>query len=108
MRSLSATPPIDTAQANVLATQKLTARHDEIAELCSDLQFQNDLPDLSLQYNCGPAFQTTYHDGELQVLAAGEQKMLRAKRPALCKEVWARVFANPPTYKIYIEDVEFW
>jgi hypothetical protein len=79
VRSLSATPPIDTAQANVLATQKLTARHDEIAELCSDLQFQNDLPDLSLQYNCGPAFQTTYHDGELQVLAAGEQKMLNQR-----------------------------
>lgn len=76
VRSLSAKPPVDTAEASFLATQKLSS---EVTELCSDLKLQNDLPDLRLQYKCGPAFHTSFAEGELQPLAAGEQQTLNLK-----------------------------
>ena len=79
MRSLSAAPPLDEAEANCLASKKVASLGDEVAELCSDLQFQNDLPDLCLQYKCGPAFQMPGDVGDLRTLAAGEHVMLNLR-----------------------------
>lgn len=79
VRSLAAVPPLDEAEANCVATHKIASLDDEVAELCSDLHFQNDLPDLCLLYKCGPAFQLPGHAGDARTLAPGEHIMLNLK-----------------------------
>ena len=79
MHSLSQLSPPDNAEAEQVATRQIAPLSGLVAEHCSDLILQNDLPGVDVLYRCGPAVQVGNHAEGFQSLLAGQQILLHVK-----------------------------